>query len=121
MFSRWGSQSRATQCRLTRLRSLVSALLKSKTSNAGFARSRRSSGKSIASQFAGFDKTKDRPDLLALDADGKLVVIEIKRDRLGNGAVSRSHTEAPAVEEGQASQVTLPSLPHLAQAATARC
>ena len=28
----------------------------------------------IASQFAGFDKTKDRPDLLALDRAGKLVV-----------------------------------------------
>lgn len=34
----------------------------------------------IASQLTGFDKTRDRPDLLAMDAAGRLVVIEIKRD-----------------------------------------
>jgi alkylated DNA nucleotide flippase Atl1 len=39
----------------------------------------------VASQFSGFDKTKDRPDLLALDRAGKLVVIEIKRDDSGSG------------------------------------
>lgn len=39
----------------------------------------------VASQLAGFDKTKDRPDLLALDRAGKLVVIEIKRDESGSG------------------------------------
>lgn len=36
--------------------------------------------KIVASQLAGFDKTLDRLDLLALDRNGKLVVIEIKRD-----------------------------------------
>src|SRR4051794_16937540 len=36
--------------------------------------------KIIASQLAGFEGTQDRLDLLALDQDGKLVVIEIKRD-----------------------------------------
>jgi alkylated DNA nucleotide flippase Atl1 len=39
----------------------------------------------VASQLTGFDKTKDRPDLLALDRSGKLVVIEIKRDDSGSG------------------------------------
>jgi alkylated DNA nucleotide flippase Atl1 len=39
----------------------------------------------IASQFSGFDRTRDRPDLLALDRTGKLVVIEIKRDDSGSG------------------------------------
>ncbi|ELY77810.1 hypothetical protein C487_09508, partial [Natrinema pallidum DSM 3751] len=34
----------------------------------------------VASQYAKFDKTADRPAILALDPDGKLVVIELKRD-----------------------------------------
>lgn len=34
----------------------------------------------VASQYAKFDKTRDRPDILALDRAGKLVVIELKRD-----------------------------------------
>lgn len=37
----------------------------------------------ISSQFSGFENTKDRPDLLALDRIGKLVVVEIKRDDSG--------------------------------------
>ena len=39
----------------------------------------------VASQLASWDKTKDRPDLLALDRNGKLAVIEIKRDTSGSG------------------------------------
>jgi len=34
----------------------------------------------VASQYAKFDRTAERPDVLALDPDGKLVVIELKRD-----------------------------------------
>ncbi len=30
----------------------------------------------IAKEFSGFDKTSERPDLLAVDSDGSLVVIE---------------------------------------------
>lgn len=38
----------------------------------------------VASQLQGFDKTKDRPDLLAVDRQGKLCVVEIKRDESGS-------------------------------------
>lgn len=34
----------------------------------------------VASQYAKFDRTAERPDVLALDPDGKLVIIELKRD-----------------------------------------
>lgn len=37
----------------------------------------------IGKEFSGFDKTNERLDLLAVDADGKLVVIELKRDDTG--------------------------------------
>ncbi len=39
----------------------------------------------VASQLSAFDRTRDRPDLLAVDRAGKLVVIEIKRDDSGSG------------------------------------
>ena len=37
----------------------------------------------IAKEFSGFDRTNERLDLLAVDRDGKLVVIELKRDDSG--------------------------------------
>ncbi len=40
----------------------------------------------VGKEFSGFDKTDERLDLLALDADGKLVVIELKRDDTGADA-----------------------------------
>ncbi len=39
----------------------------------------------VASQVSNWDRTRDRPDLLALDRNGKLVVVEIKRDESGSG------------------------------------
>ena len=40
----------------------------------------------IGKEFSDFDRTSERLDLLAVDADGKLVVIELKRDNSGTDA-----------------------------------
>ncbi len=37
----------------------------------------------IAKEFSDFDNTNDRLDLLAVDSEGKLVIIELKRDNSG--------------------------------------
>ena len=40
----------------------------------------------IGKEFSGFDRVNERLDLLAVDAEGKLVVIELKRDDTGADA-----------------------------------
>lgn len=40
----------------------------------------------IGKEFSGFDRTNERLDLLAVDQDGRLVVIELKRDDTGADA-----------------------------------
>ena len=40
----------------------------------------------IGKEFSGFDRTNECLDLLAVDSDGKLVVIELKRDDTGPDA-----------------------------------
>ena len=40
----------------------------------------------IGKEFQGFDRTNERLDLLAVDSDGKLVIIELKRDDTGADA-----------------------------------
>ena len=40
----------------------------------------------IGKEFSGFDRTNERLDLVAVDADGKLVIIELKRDDTGADA-----------------------------------
>lgn len=37
----------------------------------------------IGKEFSGFDRTRERPDLLAIDSAGCLVVVELKRDDSG--------------------------------------
>ena len=37
----------------------------------------------VSRQFRGFDRTRERPDLLAVDSNGKLVLVELKRDDSG--------------------------------------
>ena len=40
----------------------------------------------VGKEFSGFDRTDERLDLLAVDSDGKLVIIELKRDDSGTDA-----------------------------------
>ena len=40
----------------------------------------------ISKEFSGFDRTNERLDLLTVDLDGKLVIIELKRDDTGADA-----------------------------------
>lgn len=40
--------------------------------------------KIVTHQFASFERTKDRLDILAIDREGRLVVIEVKRDTSGS-------------------------------------
>lgn len=40
----------------------------------------------VAKEFSDFDRTRERPDLLAIDSEGALVVIELKRDDSGADA-----------------------------------
>ena len=40
----------------------------------------------VGKEFSGFDRTNERLDLLAVDADGRLVIIELKRDDTGTNA-----------------------------------
>ena len=40
----------------------------------------------VGKEFSGFDRTNERLDLLAVDEDGRLVVIELKRDDTGADA-----------------------------------
>ena len=52
----------------------------------------------IGKEFSGFDRTNERLDLLAVDADGKLVVIELKARRHRHGCSLAGHQvrELPA-------------------------
>lgn len=38
----------------------------------------------IAKEFTGFEGTRERPDLIAVDRQGNIVIIELKRDHSGN-------------------------------------
>ncbi len=40
----------------------------------------------VGKEFGGFDRTNERLDLLAVDVDGRMVVIELKRDDSGTNA-----------------------------------
>jgi len=59
----------------------------------------------IASQLTGFDKTRDRPDHLAIDTAGKLVVVEIKRHDAGSAQDLQALRYAAYVSTLQSDQV----------------
>ena len=60
----------------------------------------------IRKQYSGFDKTKERLDLLAVDEDGKLVIIELKRDHTGSDAHWQAIKYASYIHRAQREDIT---------------
>ena len=54
----------------------------------------------INKEFSGFDRTNERLDLLAVDLDGRLVVIELKRDDSGADAHWQAIKYASYLQQG---------------------
>lgn len=59
----------------------------------------------IGKEFSGFDLTNERPDLLAVDSSGKLVVIELKRDDSGSDAHWQAIKYASYLRRATAEQI----------------
>ncbi len=59
----------------------------------------------IGKEFSGFDRTDDRLDLLAVDADGRLVVIELKRDDSGADAHWQAIKYASYIQHASADDI----------------
>ena len=59
----------------------------------------------MARSSSRFDRTKERPDLLAVDSDGKLVVIELKRDDTGANAHWQAIKYASYLRRATAEQI----------------
>ena len=59
----------------------------------------------IGKEFSGFDLTDERLDLLAVDSDGKLVVIELKRDDTGADAHWQAIKYASYLRRATAEQI----------------
>ena len=59
----------------------------------------------IGKEFSGFDRTDERLDLLAVDSDGKLVVIELKRDDTGANAHWQAIKYASYLRRATAEQI----------------
>ena len=60
----------------------------------------------IGKEFSGFDRTNERLDLLAVDTDGKLVVIELKRDDTGANAHWQAIKYASYLQRATAEQIS---------------
>ena len=59
----------------------------------------------ISKEFSGFDRTNERLDLLGVDSDGKLVVIELKRDDTGADAYWQAIKYASYFRRATAEQI----------------
>ena len=59
----------------------------------------------IGKEFSGFDLTDERLDILAVDSDGKLVVIELKRDDTGADAHWQAIKYASYLRRATAEQI----------------
>ena len=59
----------------------------------------------IGKEFSGFDLTNERLDLLAVDSDGRLVVIELKRDDTGANAHWQAIKYASYLRRATAEQI----------------
>ena len=59
----------------------------------------------IGKEFSGFDLTNERLDLLAVDSDGRLVIIELKRDDTGANAHWQAIKYASYLRRATAEQI----------------
>ena len=59
----------------------------------------------VGKEFSGFDRTDERLDLLAVDSNGKLVVIELKRDDTGPDAHWQAIKYASYLRRATADQI----------------
>ena len=59
----------------------------------------------VGKEFSGFDRTDERLDLLAVDSNGKLVVIELKRDDTGPDAHWQAIKYASYLRHATADQI----------------
>ena len=59
----------------------------------------------IGKEFSGFDRTDERLDLLAVDPDGRLVIIELKRDDTGANAHWQAIKYASYLRRATAEQI----------------
>lgn len=67
----------------------------------------------INKEFSGFDRTNERLDLLAVDGDGKLVIIELKRDDTGADAHWQAIKYASYFTRASAEQIVEMAAKHL--------
>ena len=59
----------------------------------------------ISKEFSGFDRTRERPDLLAVDDAGRLVVVELKRDDSGTDVHWQAIKYASYLREASADDI----------------
>ncbi len=60
----------------------------------------------VGKEFSDFDRTSERLDLLAVDADGKLVIIELKRDDTGADVHWQAIKYASYLRKASAEEIT---------------